>query len=107
MKQCKTCGEVYETKKTCPCPKRGGARAGAGRKARPTSKAKGIWCGQIADDKRDFIMLFLSPDERYKALLAAANTACTGLGAAGTLQKLSKPIKLPARRASSKPSPSQ
>jgi len=32
MKQCKTCGEVYETKKTCPCPKHGGARAGSGKK---------------------------------------------------------------------------
>jgi hypothetical protein len=32
MKQCPTCGEVYEEIKTCPCPPRGGARAGAGKK---------------------------------------------------------------------------
>ena len=45
---------------------KGGARIGAGRKARPTSKAKGIWCGQITDEQRDFIMQWLSPDERSK-----------------------------------------
>lgn len=32
MKQCPTCGEVYEETKTCPCPVRGGARVGAGKK---------------------------------------------------------------------------
>ena len=58
----------------------GGARKGAGRKARPTSKAKGIWCGQITDEQRDFIIQWLSPDERFSALWAAANKACTGRG---------------------------
>ena len=58
----------------------GGKRKGAGRKARPTSKAKGIWCGQIPNEQRDFIMQWLSPDERFQVLMAAANTACTGRG---------------------------
>jgi hypothetical protein len=58
---------------------KGGARKGAGRKARPTSKAKGIWCGQITDEQRDFIMQWLSPEDRYGVLMAAANKACSGL----------------------------
>ena len=57
----------------------GGKREGAGRKARPTSKAKGIWCGQITDEQRSFIMQWLSPEDRYAVLMAAANTACSGL----------------------------
>ena len=60
---------------------RGGARIGAGRKARPTSKAKGIWCGQITDEQRDFIIQWLSPDERFSVLRAAANKACSGFAA--------------------------
>ena len=60
---------------------KGGARKGAGRKARPTSKAKGIWCGQITDEQRDFIIQRLSPDERFGALWAAANKACSGFAA--------------------------
>jgi hypothetical protein len=51
---------------------KGGARKGAGRKARPTSKAKGIWLGQITDEQRDFIIKRLSPEDRYGALWAAA-----------------------------------
>jgi len=65
---------------------KGGARKGAGRKARPTSKAKGIWCGQITDEQRDFIMQWLSPDERFGALWAAANKAYTRRG--GTVENL-------------------
>jgi hypothetical protein len=57
---------------------KGGLRKGAGRKARPTSKAKGIWCGQITNEQRDFIIHWLSPDERFGALWAAANKACSG-----------------------------
>lgn len=53
----------------------GGSRKGAGRKARPTPKAKSIWCGQITDEQRDFIMQWLSPDDRFRVLMAAANTA--------------------------------
>ena len=60
---------------------RGGARKGAGRKARPTSKAKCIWLGQITDEQRDFIIQWLSPDERFGALWAAANKACSGFAA--------------------------
>ena len=59
----------------------GGARKGAGRKARSTSKAKGIWCGQITDEQRDFIMQWLSPKDRYSVLVAAANKACSGFAA--------------------------
>jgi len=57
---------------------KGGARKGAGRKARPTTKAKGIWCGQITDEQRDFIIQWLSPDERFSVLMAAAKKACSG-----------------------------
>jgi hypothetical protein len=59
----------------------GGSRKGAGRKARPTPKSKCIWCGQIADEQRDFIMQWLSPDERFSVLMAAANKACSGFAA--------------------------
>lgn len=62
---------------------KGGARKGAGRKSRPTLKAKGIWCGQIANEQRDFIMQWLSPDERFSVLMAAANKACSGRKASG------------------------
>jgi len=74
---------------------RGGAREGAGRKSRPSSKAKGIWLGQITDEQRDFIIQWLSPDERFGALWAAANKACSGR--VGTEAKNSKPSK-PTRR---------
>ena len=60
---------------------KGGARKGAGRKARPTLKAKGIWLGQITDEQRDFIMQWLSPEDRYSVLMAAANIACSGFAA--------------------------
>ena len=56
---------------------RGGAREGAGRKSRPAPKSKGIWLGQITDEQRDFIMQWLSPEDRYGVLMAAANKACT------------------------------
>lgn len=83
---------------------KGGARKGAGRKARPTSKAKGIWCGQITDEQRDFIIQWLSPDERFGALWAAANKACTLTGGILPPEKpLSTPRQLPRSRASSKP----
>jgi hypothetical protein len=59
---------------------RGGNREGAGRKSRPSPKALGIWCGQISQEQRDFIMRWLTPDERFGVLWAAANTACTGRG---------------------------
>ena len=60
---------------------RGGLRKGAGRKARPTLKAKGIWLGQITNEQRDFIMQWLSPEDRYGVLMAAANKACSGFAA--------------------------
>ena len=60
---------------------KGGARKGAGRKSRPSSKAKGVWLGQITDEQRDFIMQWLSPEDRYGVLMAAANKACSGFAA--------------------------
>ena len=60
---------------------KGGARIGAGRKARSTLKAKSIWCGQITNEQRDFIMQWLSPEDRYGVLMAAANKACSGFAA--------------------------
>lgn len=56
----------------------GGKRKGAGRKIRTTLKSKGIWCGQITDEQRDFIIQWLSPDERFSVLMSAANKACSG-----------------------------
>lgn len=70
---------------------RGGARKGAGRKARPTSKSKGIWCGQITDEQRDFIIQWLSPEERFGALWSAANKAYTRRG--GTVSNLGERSK--------------
>jgi hypothetical protein len=69
----------------------GGKRDGAGRKARPTSKAKGIWCSQITNEQRDFIMKWLSPEDRYGVLMVAANTASTRRGTVAILGKRSKP----------------
>lgn len=69
---------------------RGGARKGAGRKARPTSKAKGIWCGQISDEQRNFIMQWLLPEDRYSVLMAAANKASTRRAKVGALKVSSK-----------------
>ena len=60
---------------------KGGARKGAGRKARPSSKSKLYWCGQHSEEDRDFIMQWLSPDERFSVLMAAANKACSGFAA--------------------------
>ena len=80
---------------------KGGARKGAGRKARPTSKSKGIWCGQIPDEQRDFIVQWLSPDERFGALWAAANTACTGRGLQSPAKQVESTAELtpPAKKA--------
>ena len=61
---------IHDTKSS-----RGGSRVGAGRKARPSAKSKGIWCGQISQEARDFIIQHLTPDERFQVLMAAANTA--------------------------------
>ncbi|HEU4345383.1 MAG TPA: hypothetical protein VFU31_27845 [Candidatus Binatia bacterium] len=55
----------------------GGSRPGSGRKSRPVPKAKGIWCGQITDAQRAYIIERLTPDERYQALAAAAEKAET------------------------------
>lgn len=55
--------------------KHGGSRSGAGRKARPSAKSKPIWCGQISEKDRSFIMQWLSPDDRFQVLMAAANNA--------------------------------
>jgi hypothetical protein len=52
--------------------KHGGERQGAGRKPRPTPKSKSIWCGQITEDQRDFIIQSLTPEERFQILLMAA-----------------------------------
>lgn len=60
----------------------GGFRKGAGRKARPTSKATPIWCGQISKEDKAFIVKHLSPEERYQVLMAAANKASTRQGRA-------------------------
>jgi hypothetical protein len=61
-----------------PISLHGGWRPGAGRKARPSAKSKPIWCGQISEEDRAFIMRWLSPDERFQVLMAAANTASSG-----------------------------
>ncbi len=83
---------------------RGGTRKGAGRKSRPAPKSKGIWCGQITDEQRDFIIQWLSPEDRYGVLMAAANKACSGRVVLSPPKALSNPKKLSARKALSKPS---
>lgn len=72
---------------------KGGKREGAGRKARPISKATPIWCGQISKEDKAFIVKHLSPEERYQVLMAAANTASTRRG--GTVAKKGKVAKPP------------
>ena len=76
-------------------PSHGGSRVGAGRKARTTQKSKGIWCGQISDEDRSHIIKHLTPEERFQVLMAAANTACSGL--AGTA-RLESEVSQPANR---------
>jgi len=69
---------------------RGGKREGAGRKVRSEPKSKGVWLGQITDEQRDFIMQWLSPDERFRVLMAAANTARTRQGQRVARRKVSE-----------------
>jgi hypothetical protein len=82
-------------------PSHGGSRSGAGRKARPSPKSKGIWCGQISQEDRDFIIQHLTPEERYQVLMAAANKACT-LTAGGLRQNSdTQPDPQPVKKAGS------
>lgn len=60
---------------------RGGNREGAGRKSRPHPKALSVWCGQITQEQRDLILRWLSPDERFQVLWAAANNRLQADGA--------------------------
>jgi hypothetical protein len=53
---------------------KGGTRKGAGRKPRPLPKSTPIWAGQLTEQERDYILANLTPDERYQALLKAAQT---------------------------------
>ena len=53
-------------------PKHGGKREGAGRPPRHAAKAKSIWCGQLTDEEREFIINNLTPEERLEALMKAA-----------------------------------
>jgi hypothetical protein len=71
----------------------GGLRKGAGRKARPTPKSKGIWCGQITNEQRDFIMQWLSPNERFSVLMAAANKACKRRGDSSAQESIIQKVK--------------
>ena len=50
---------------------RGGKREGAGRPPRQEPKARPIWCGQMSEQDRAFIMDTLAPDERFDALMDA------------------------------------
>ena len=49
---------------------RGGRRKGAGRPLRTEPKSLPIWCGQMSEQDRALI-LTLTPDERYAALMDA------------------------------------
>jgi len=62
--------------------KHGGKRQGAGRKSRPTRKSRPIWCGQVSEEDRTFIINRLSPEERFSALMTAANSGSTRPGKA-------------------------
>jgi len=72
---------------------KGGARKGAGRKARPSSKSKLYWCGQHSEEDRDFIMQWLSPDERFSVLMAAANKACKRRGDSSAQESIIQKVK--------------
>ena len=48
---------------------RGGAREGAGRPPRQEPKALPIWVGQISQEDRALILEWLTPEERYDALM--------------------------------------
>ena len=50
----------------------GGARPGAGRPKRQEPKALPVWCGQISEQDRALILERLTPQERYAALMGAA-----------------------------------
>lgn len=83
---------------------RGGKREGAGRKTRSTPKSLPIWCGQITNEQRDFILRWLSPDERFGALAAKANNTCTLAGGTPLPEKpLPAPKQLPRPRKLSRP----
>ena len=51
---------------------KGGARPRAGRKPRSEPKSTPVWVGQLTKQEREYIVANLTPDERYKALLKAA-----------------------------------
>jgi hypothetical protein len=51
---------------------KGGARPRAGRKPRSEPKSTPVWVGQRTEQERDYILRHLTPDERYQALLKAA-----------------------------------
>ena len=68
LSQCLTCGEVYEGKKTCPCPTHGGKRKGAGRKPallpfflkklRATEDERKEFASRMTGDaRRDFLII--------------------------------------------------
>jgi hypothetical protein len=46
----------------------GGKREGAGRPRRAEPKSKPIWCGQISEEQRQYIITSLTPTERFDAL---------------------------------------
>ena len=53
---------------------KGGTRKGAGRKPRSLPKSTPVWVGQLTEQEREYILRHLTPDERYQALLKAAQT---------------------------------
>ena len=53
---------------------KGGTRKGAGRKPRSLPKSTPVWVGQLTKEQREYIVANLTPDERYQALLKAAQT---------------------------------
>jgi len=50
----------------------GGSRPGSGRHPRQEPKALPIWCGQMSEQDRQFILDKLTPEERCAALMEAA-----------------------------------
>jgi hypothetical protein len=82
----------------------GGLRKGAGRKARPDPKSDPLWIGQRSKEDIAFIKKWLSPDDRFQVLMAAANNACTLTGGILPPEKpLSTSKQLPRSRKLSKP----
>jgi hypothetical protein len=59
--------------------KLGGKRPGAGRKRRKEPKSRPIWCGQMSEVDRQFILDNTTPADRFRVLIAMATCNYEGI----------------------------